>query len=141
MADQFTPASRTARNNIWIIQFKTFKNLSYNYVLSGFQGLQPIVLKLGLDSNALKQEALVLKAFVGFGTVSVLVENDGMLLLERAVSGISLKSYFPEKDNDAIQITCECLKRLDQAPIPSDHRLPHIKDWLMALDKKSWYTH
>jgi streptomycin 6-kinase len=34
-----------------------FKNLSYNYVFSGFQGLQPIVLKLGLDSHALKREA------------------------------------------------------------------------------------
>lgn len=113
---------------------KPFKNLSYNYVLSGFQGLQPIVLKLGLDSNALKREALVLKAFAGFGTVSVLVENDGMLLLERAVSGVSLKSYFPENDNDAIHITGECLKQLHQAPIPSNHSLPHIKDWLVALD-------
>ena len=61
--------------------------------------------------------------------------SDGMLLLERADPGVSLKSYFPEKDNDAIQITCECLKRLHQAPILSDHRLPHIKDWLTALDK------
>ena len=25
-------------------------NLSYNYVLSGFQGTQPIILKLGLDT-------------------------------------------------------------------------------------------
>lgn len=28
---------------------KPFKKLSCNYVLSGFQGLQPIVLKLSLD--------------------------------------------------------------------------------------------
>ncbi|MBA2629098.1 MAG: streptomycin phosphotransferase, partial [Rickettsiaceae bacterium] len=33
------------------------KNLSYNYVLSGFQGNQPIILKLGLDIDSLKQEA------------------------------------------------------------------------------------
>lgn len=114
---------------------KPFKNLSYNYVLSGFQGLQPIVLKLGLDCYALKREALALKAFSGFGTVNVLLENDGILLLERAVSGVSLKSYFLEKDHDAIQITGECLKRLHQAPIPCDHGLPHIKDWLGVLDK------
>lgn len=30
---------------------KPVNNLTYNYVLSGFQGVQPIVLKLGLDSN------------------------------------------------------------------------------------------
>lgn len=110
------------------------KNLSYHYLLSGFKGLQPIVLKLGLDSYALKREALALKAFAGFGVVNVLLENDGMLLLERAVSGVSLKSYFPEKEKDAIQITCECIKQLHQAPIPGDHDFPHINDWLMVLD-------
>ncbi len=116
---------------------KPVNNLTYNYVLSGFQGVQPIVLKLGPDSNALKREALTLKAFSGFGSVDVFAEDDGMLLLERAVSGVSLKSYFPEKDNDAIQITCECLKRLHQTVIPTDRHFPHIKDWLIALDKNS----
>lgn len=117
-----------------LTNLKPFKNLTYNYVLSGFQGLQPIVLKLGLDRYTLKREALTLTAFAGFGTVSVLLEKDGVLLLERAVSGISLKSYFPEKDNDAIQVIGECLKKLHQTPIPSNHDLPHIEDWLMGLD-------
>ena len=30
---------------------KEFTNLTYNYVLSGFQGEEPIILKLGLDSE------------------------------------------------------------------------------------------
>jgi streptomycin 6-kinase len=114
---------------------KPMKNLSYNYVLSGFQGSQPIILKLGPDIDGLKQEAITLQAFSELGVVKVLAQNDGMLLLERAVSGISLRSYFPEKDNDTIHITSECLKRLHQAPIPHTHLFPHIKDWLMALDK------
>jgi len=114
---------------------KPVNNLSYNYVLSGLRGSQPIILKLGLDTEALKREALALKAFAGFGAVNILTESDGMLLLERANPGISLRSYLHEKDNDAIQITSECLKRLHQAPIPSDHHFPHINDWLMALDK------
>lgn len=116
---------------------KPVNDLTYNYVLSGFQGVRPIVLKLGLDSNALKREALALKAFSGFGSVHLFAEGDRMLLLERAVSGVSLKSYFPKKDNDAIQITCECLKRLHQAVIPADSHFPHIKDWLIALDENS----
>ena len=114
---------------------KPVQNLSYNYVLSGLQGSQLIILKLGFDTDELKREAFALKAFAGFGVIKVLMEDDGVLLLERAVPGVSLKSYFPEKDHDAIRITCECLKRLHKAPIPHDHHLPHIKDWLTTLDK------
>lgn len=113
---------------------KPVQKLSYNYVLSGLQGSQPVILKLGFDAAELKREALALKAFAGFGVIKVLMENDGVLLLERAVTGVSLKSYFPEKDNDAIHITSECLKRLHQAPIAGDHHFPHVKDWLVALD-------
>lgn len=116
---------------------KPFKNLTYNYVLSGFQGLQPVILKLSLNHDSLKREALALKNFTGFGTVKVLLENDGMLLLERAVPGTSLKSYFPEKDNDAIQVACDCLKQLHEAPIPNNPHFPHIKNWLAALDNNS----
>ena len=114
---------------------KPVNNLSYNYVLSGFQGAQPIILKLGLDNDGLKREAIALRAFAGFGAVSVLAERDGMLLLERAISGISLRSYFPEKEQDAINITGRCLKKLHQAPLPSPKIFPHIKDWLLALNK------
>lgn len=111
------------------------KNLSYNYVLSGFKGNQPIILKLGPDIDGFKREAVALRAFAGFGVVKVLEESDGMLLLERAVSGVSLKSYFPEKDNDAIRICAECLKHLHKAPIQRSQAFPHIKDWLAVLDK------
>lgn len=114
---------------------KPVENLSYNYVLSGFQGEQPIVLKLGLDNDALKRESTALKAFTGFGAVTVLAESDGMLLLQRAISGNSLKSYFPQRDNEAVFITCQCLKRLHQAPIPKSKAFPHIQDWLMILNQ------
>ncbi|HHT9168475.1 TPA: aminoglycoside phosphotransferase family protein [Legionella pneumophila] len=116
-------------------KLKPIINLSYNYVLSGFQESQPIILKLGPDSAGSKREASALKAFAGFGVVKVLKESEGMLLIERAISGTSLKSYFPKQDNDAIQITCDCLKRLHQAPIPHAHVFPQIKEWLIALDK------
>lgn len=111
------------------------KNLSYSYVLSGLKESQPIILKLGLDDDGLKREALALNAFEGFGAVKVLAKSEGMLLLERAVSGISLRSYFPAKESDAIQITCECIKRLHEAPLPTANIFPHINEWLKALDK------
>jgi streptomycin 6-kinase len=34
---------------------KPVNNLSYNYVLSGIRGSHPIILKLGLDTDALKR--------------------------------------------------------------------------------------
>lgn len=42
---------------------KEVTNLSYNYVLLGFQAGNPIILKLGLDNAGLKREAFVLKYF------------------------------------------------------------------------------
>lgn len=110
-------------------------NLSYNYVLSGFQGSQPIILKLGLDIDGLKREAAALMAFSGFGVVQVFAGNAGLLLLECAVPGVSLKSYFPENDDKAINMTANVIKRLHKAPIPCADAFPHIKDWLVALDK------
>lgn len=110
-------------------------NLSYNYVLSGFQDSQPIILKLSLDITGLQREASALKAFAGCGAINVLAEDKGLLLLECATPGTTLKSYFPSKDADALRITCDLIKRLHQAPLPK-MGFPHIKDWLSALDKE-----
>jgi streptomycin 6-kinase len=104
-------------------------------VLSGFRGDNPIILKLGLDNANLKQEAFALKCFAGYGAVKVLAEDEGMLLLERSVPGTSLKSYFPDKEQESIEIVCGVMKKLHQASIPEGHNFPHIKDWLKALDK------
>lgn len=110
-------------------------NLSYNYVLSGFQDDNPIILKLGLDHEALTREAFALKCFAGYGAVKVLSEDDGMLLLERAVPDTSLKSYFPDQEHESIEIACVVMQKLHQVNIPENHNFPHIKDWLKAFDK------
>lgn len=110
-------------------------NLTYNYVLSGFQGDNPIILKASLDSEGLAREVFALKCFSGCGAVKVLAEDNGMLLLERAVPGMSLKDYFPTKEKESIEIACDVIKKLHKASIPEAHHFPHIKDWLAALDK------
>ena len=114
---------------------KEVANLTYNYVLSGFQGDNPIILKLGLDHEALTREAFALKCFAGHGVVKVLAEDYGMLLLERAVPGIALKSYFLIQEKESIEIACGVIQKLHQSNIPTTHNFPHIKDWLAALDK------
>jgi streptomycin 6-kinase len=118
---------------------KEVTNLTYSYVLSGFQGDNPtrlgeasgvarVILKLGLDHEALTREAFALKCFAGYGVVKVLAEDKGMLLLERAVPGTSLKSYFPTNENESMEIACRVMKKLHQASIPEYDNFPHIQD-------------
>ncbi len=114
---------------------KEVANLTYNYVLSGLQGDNPIILKLGLDYEALTREAFALKFFARCGAVKVLAEDKGMLLLERAVPGASLKRYFSDREQKSIEIACKVMTKLYQANIPTTHNFPHIKDWLAVLDK------
>ena len=114
---------------------KEVPNLTYSHVLSGFLGDNPIILKLGLDYEALTREAFALKFFARCGAVKVLAEDKGILLLERAVPGASLKSYFSDREQKSIEIACKVMTKLYQANIPTTHNFPHIKDWLAVLDK------
>ena len=116
-------------------QLKPAGDLSHHYVLSGFQGNQPIILKLGLDINGLALESAALKSFSGFSSVGVLAKDQGALLLERAVPGTLLRSYFPSKEAEATEIVCGVIKKLHQAPIPAKDTFPHSRDWLLALDQ------
>ena len=65
---------RAIASRLDLRDLKEVPNLSYNYVLSGFQGDNPIILKLGLDNAGLKREALGLKCFAGCGAVQCLLK-------------------------------------------------------------------
>ena len=119
-----------------LCDLKEVTNITYNYVLSGFQGDNPIILKLGLDHESLTREAFTLKCFADCGAVKLLAEDNRMLLLEKAVPGASLKSYFPNMEQESIEIACKVMKKLHKANIPAAYNFPHIKDWLAALDKE-----
>lgn len=103
------------------------KNMSHNYIMSGFKGKTPVILKIGIDIESLKKEALALKAFQGFGAVKILGELDGALLIKRAMPGTKL-------DTNDIETACKVMKRLHDAPV-TNHEFPHISDWLKVLDK------
>ena len=137
---------------------KPVSNLSYNYVLSGSHGAQSIILKLSPDIEGLNREAAARLAFAGSSAAKVLAVNDGMLILECAVPGDSLKSYFPIKDDEAVLIACDAIKSINliynrsRAAPKGDGfssvidlstrapRFPHIKDWLVTLDVGSKLT-
>lgn len=111
-------------------------NLSYHYVLSGFQGEQPIILKLGLDRLSLDRESRALNAFQGYGAVSLLEKKENALLLQKAVPGRPLKQVYCDQGKKAIEVACKVVEKLHKAPQPSTNHFPNIYEWLAALDKE-----
>ncbi len=96
-------------------ELKPFPNLSYSYVLKGVQGSIPIILKLSPDAGLMEKEAEALNVFKGFGAVSVLGREEGILLLERAIPGDLLKNSLPKEKR--IEIACKVIDKLHQAPV------------------------
>lgn len=115
------------------------ENLSFHYVLAGEQNHRPIILKLGFDAETLEYEACALRAFQGYGVVELLNQDKTQkaLLLRRIVPGYSLKSLFPTRDEEAVQVASQIMQNLHRAPIPTHAAFPRIADWLMALDRAS----
>ncbi|WP_342269546.1 aminoglycoside phosphotransferase family protein [Rickettsia endosymbiont of Orchestes rusci] len=121
-------------------ELKPVDNLSFNYVLSGFQNDKPIILKLGFDKESLMQEAEALKIFEGYGAVRLLEQQHNALLLERAISGISLKAYSLKENNEKIIIACEAVKKLHQAPLPKTTHFPCIQDQHIKFRESRLYS-
>jgi len=113
-----------------------FSNLSYNYVLEGYQKETPVVLKITLNELALSREVQCLAAFSNYGAATVLNHTNDALLIQKAIPGKILKTYFPKGDQNAIKTSCEVMKKLHQAPLPKEHNFPHIQDWLALLDQE-----
>ncbi len=120
-----------------LYDLKPMQNLSYNYVLAGKQGTQEIILKISLDLDGIKQEASMLRAYAGLGTIALLAESRGAILLTKAIPGMPLSDYFPTQEQEAIIIACTIITRLHQDEIPTAIKLPTLQDWLKTLDQES----
>jgi streptomycin 6-kinase len=112
------------------------ENLSHNYVLAGYQGKQPVILKISPDKGSLNHEVAALRAFADHGAVAVLEHADDALLLQRAVPGKLLKDSFSKGSQVAIEIACNVMKKLHAAPQTCQSSFPRIEDWLAALDQE-----
>jgi streptomycin 6-kinase len=121
------PAIVKQLEGVWdLSDLKAYEDLSHNYVMHGYQGAEPVVLKLGLD---LENEATALRAFGGSGMVALLDHEENALLLQRAEPGSSLKG-----DCAAIEIACKLMERLHQAPLPEEGVFPLITHWFELLE-------
>jgi streptomycin 6-kinase len=108
--------------------------MSFNYVASGVQNKNPIILKLGLDQKALAKETACLKAFANHGAAEVIATQPGMILMQRANPGTTLKEYFPDRNKPSVAILCECIQQLQKAEIPKQHDFLHLQELLSILD-------
>ncbi len=109
-------------------------NMSFNYVATGLQNKKPIILKLGANNKALAKEATCLQAFAQHGAAEVIASEPGMILIQRANPGTTLKEYFPSKDKQATSILCERIQQLHTAEVPKQHNFLNLKELLTTLD-------
>jgi streptomycin 6-kinase len=119
-----------------LTNLSVFDNLSFNYVLTGFRNGQPAVLKIGLDYEALNKEAIALETFANHGAVKILAKDKGVLLIQQAVPGVSLKQMREIDNASKIKICCELTAKLHYSQPKFNHIFPKISDWLKALDKE-----
>ena len=111
-------------------------NMKFNYVASGYQNHNPIILKIGMNSQALSKEASCLKAFAKHAVADVIAHDDNMIIMERAVPGNTIEDHFPDNDIEATKILCAKLKELHKASIPESHNFYHLSELFKTLDQK-----
>jgi streptomycin 6-kinase len=80
-----------------------------------------------------------LNYFNGEGSVKLIDYNaeHNALLLEQAISGITLKSLNATKTDAIIDYYLNTMKALHRKILPKNYLYTHISDWLKALDNAS----
>jgi streptomycin 6-kinase len=109
-------------------------NLSYNYVLTGYQGILPVVLKISCNQDEMQKEVMILQTYNGNHCIKLVDSNleYNACLLENAIPGNSLKSLFPDNDDEALLHTVTIMQALHSTPIPN-FNLPTLQFWLKDL--------
>lgn len=102
-----------------------------------------VVLKILLWEDAQRYEPPTLRYFNGRGCVQTLAydEQHHALLLLYIKPGETLRSLFPDNDEQATHVLVEVAKKLHSHPISAADALlfPTVTQWLTALDKE--YEH
>lgn len=112
-------------------------NMTFHYVAKA-QTLsnQDVVLKISCDSKLTKDEKASLEYFDGCGSIRLIDYNEkyNALLLQQAIPGIVLKSFYPMQVEFVIDCYTTTIQKLHK-PLVGEHDNPHISDWLKSLNK------
>lgn len=116
--------------------------LSYNYVLAVRQNstYAPLVLKLGLDTNALEREARTLSFYSGQGAAKLIHfdKSAGALLIEYINPGTTLRSYFSCQSSNAreeksLNSAADVIKCLHTQIFPPPHSFKPLEELFTLL--------
>ena len=114
-------------------------NMSYHYVaLATCNNSRAVVVKIGFETKVTAAEKRALTYF-GNNNVSIqLIDYHAKynaLLLEQAIPGNSLKSFYPNDDKFVIDCYVDTVRKLlNKSPLNLDG-FCHISDWLKKLDQ------
>lgn len=112
-------------------------NMSFNYVAKAIMNAdQPVILKIGCDKKSINAERQALTYFAGQGAVKLIDYSDdsNALLLQEALPGKTLKSFYPAKDEFVIDKYADVVRKLHSKHLSSSHDYLNISDWLQAID-------
>lgn len=119
-------------------QISPVDNMTYNYVAKAItKTYQPVVLKISCDKKSGDHEKHALIYFDGNASVRLLDHNEKYhaMLLEQAIPGISLKSFYPAQIEYVMNCYASTMNKLHGKILPSKHPYCHISEWLKAIDR------
>lgn len=112
-------------------------NMTFNYVARAKTSTnQPVILKISCDEKSLSHEIQALKYFDGNGSIRLVSHHPvhHALLLQQAVPGETLKSFYPLKIDYVMDNYVETMTKLHSKHLSKTHDYRHISDWLKAID-------
>ena len=118
-----------------LILDECYANANFNYVAPAkLSNTQEVVLKCGVPSRGIINEANALKYFNGIGAVCLLQfdEEAGVMLLEKITPGHLLEEHPDE--NQATVWAIELIKKLNR-PMTEKLEFPSLNDWFQGLEK------
>lgn len=119
-------------------QISPVENMTYNYVAKAVNPHNiPVVLKIVCDEKCFLDEINALKHFNGKGSIDLIdfYPEYQALLLQQAIPGTSLKSFYPEKIDFVMDAYVSVVKRIHNHPLPEKGKFSFIDSWLEALDR------
>lgn len=122
-----------------ISELTPVKNLSYNYVAKGKMAGKDVIVKTGLNHQALSREASCLTDLKSDSLVKLIKREEDILILEALTPGTTLKDLYIKDETKATHILCAVVADLQKhQACPYKHSYKHyptLADLLTKLDE------
>lgn len=125
--------------NKWqLIHIQPVANMTWNYVAKAISKTHgAVVVKVSCDEKLIHDELIALKHFNAHGMIK-LFEHDSQyhaMLLQQAIPGKSLRSIYPNRVQDTINIYSAIVKQLTSVQQQDHNNFKHVSNWLKVFDR------